>query len=231
MWQFFKAEPDGVLLFSILVNMLTRYKYPRTYHFPWSDSVMGDDHIFTDFDNLIGKEVVVTEKMDGENTNIYPDGMHARSIDSKFHPSRTWVKKLQGEIGWQLRDTERLCGENLYAKHSIHYKALESYFYVFGYWEGTLCHSWDDTVLKASELGLVTVPVLYRGEWNEDLIKTLREDILSSDGTKEGFVMRLSESFEMADFTKSVAKYVRSNHVQTDQHWMFTEVVPNELST
>ena len=49
----------------------TRYKYPRTFHFPWSDSVMGDDHIFTEFENLIGKEVVVTEKMDGENTNIY----------------------------------------------------------------------------------------------------------------------------------------------------------------
>ena len=210
---------------------MERYKYPRTYHLPWSDSVMSDDRIFTNFDNMIGKEVVVTEKMDGENTNIYADGMHARSIDSKFHPSRTWVKKLQGEIGWQLRDTERLCGENLYAKHSIHYKDLESYLYIFGYWEGTLCHDWDKTVSRASELGLSTVPVIYRGTWDEALIKSFREDILSSDGMKEGFVVRLADSFEMEQFKSSVAKYVRPNHVQTDQHWMFSEVIPNKLKT
>jgi len=220
-----------VVTFSILLDMTTqRYKYPRTYHFPWSDSVMGDDHIFTDFDNLIGKEVVVTEKMDGENTNIYPDGTHARSIDSKYHPSRTWINKIQGEIGYKLMKDERLCGENLYARHSIEYKDLESYLYIFGYWSGTFCHSWDITVERASGLGLTLAPVIYQGVWDEDLIKSLKEDILSSDNTKEGFVVRLAEGFEMSEFTNSVAKYVRPNHVQTDQHWMFSELIPNELA-
>lgn len=36
--------------------------------------------------------VVITEKMDGENTTLYRDGLHARSLDSRHHPSRNWVK-------------------------------------------------------------------------------------------------------------------------------------------
>jgi len=190
---------------------------------------MSDDRIFVDFNNLEGKEVVVTEKMDGENTSIYNDGTHARSIDSKFHPSRTWVKKIQGEIGWNLTDSERLCGENLYAKHSIEYNELDSYLYIFGYWEGTLCHSWDNTCKRATELGLTTVPELYRGKWDKDVMMALKSDILASNDSKEGYVVRLSESFNMSDFTKSVGKYVRPNHVTTDQHWMFSEVIPNKL--
>jgi hypothetical protein len=27
-----------------------------------------------------------------------------------------------------------------------------------------------------------------------------------------------------------VAKWVRTGHVQTDEHWMFSEVVPNRLA-
>ena len=29
---------------------------------------------------------------------------------------------------------------------------------------------------------------------------------------------------------KNVAKWVRPNHVQTDEHWMWKDVVPNKLS-
>jgi len=47
---------------------------------------------------LIGREVVVTEKMDGENTTMYCDNIHARSIDGRHHPSRDWVKMTVGEI-------------------------------------------------------------------------------------------------------------------------------------
>ena len=45
----------------------------------------------------------------------------------------------------------------------------------------------------------------------------------------EGYVVRLAERFAYADFAQSVAKWVRAQHVQTTQHWMFAEVVPNQL--
>jgi hypothetical protein len=190
---------------------------------------MSDDHIFTAFDNMVGNEVVVSEKMDGENTSIYSDGTHARSVDSKYHPSRTWVNRIQGEIGWQLMHGERLCGENLYARHSIEYSDLDSYLNIFGYWNEDYCLSWDTTVERATGLGLSVVPVIYEGIWDEALLKALKEDILASDGSKEGYVVRLASGFNMNEFTESVAKYVRPNHVQTDQHWMFSELIPNEL--
>ena len=63
----------------------TRYKYPRTTHLPWSRSVSVDDLVYRPhLDHGVypeGTEVVITEKMDGENTSIYHDGLHARSVD------------------------------------------------------------------------------------------------------------------------------------------------------
>ncbi len=35
----------------------------------------------------------------------------------------------------------------------------------------------------------------------------------------EGIVIRNAESFPIEDFQYNVVKYVRANHVQTDQHW------------
>jgi hypothetical protein len=40
------------------------YKYPRTFHFPWSNAT-SDDRILDSFDYFLGKQVVVTEKVDG----------------------------------------------------------------------------------------------------------------------------------------------------------------------
>jgi hypothetical protein len=45
----------------------------------------------------------------------------------------------------------------------------------------------------------------------------------------EGYVVRLAARFHYQDFAHSVAKWVRAQHVQTDQHWMFAELIPNRL--
>jgi hypothetical protein len=42
-------------------------KYPRTYHVPWSEGATNDDKINKDMSSFYGKNVVITEKMDGEN--------------------------------------------------------------------------------------------------------------------------------------------------------------------
>ena len=120
-----------------------------------------------------GQEVVVMEKMDGENTNIYPDHFHARSIQSKDHPSRHWVKSLWVQIRKDIPDGWRICGENVFAEHSIHYKRLSTYFYVFGIWDqNNWCLTWDDTIDVCENLGLQTVPVLWIGIWNEQKVKS-----------------------------------------------------------
>ena len=46
---------------------------------------------------------------------------------------------------------------------------------------------------------------------------------------QEGYVIRLKDSFHYDEFGTSVAKFVRANHVQTDQHWRHSAIVPNIL--
>ena len=201
-------------------------KYPRTPHLPWSLGVSSDDVRILNTAAFQGREVVVTEKMDGENTSLYGDHIHARSLDSRHHPSRDWVKKWHASIAYSIPEDWRICGENLYALHSVDYQQLASYFYGFSIWnEQNLCLSWDDTEEWFDLLGIHPVPVLYRGIWDEKRISALTVN----EASMEGYVVRLADAFTYTDFTKSVAKWVRPNHVQTDQHWMFADLVPNGL--
>lgn len=210
--------------------MTARIKYPRTFHLPWSLGRTDDDKTLESVDHFKGKNVVVTEKMDGENTTIYKDFFHARSINGGKHESRSKVAQLQGEIGRELSDTMRVCGENCYAQHSISYSQLKDHFLAFSIWNGTTCFSWEATEFWCENLGLNTVPVLYKGIFDEKLIKLLYQDNRTPD-LMEGYVVRLAGSFAYDDFSKSVAKFVRKNHVQTDYHWKNQKVVPNKLST
>lgn len=201
-------------------------KYPRTYHLPWSPGVTKDDKIHRDIDFFEGKEIVITEKMDGENTTLMNDYIYARSLDSVDHPSRHWVKGLWGSIKHDIPENWKICGENLYATHSLHYKDIPTYFMVFSIWdENDICLSWDDTVTFSNFLGLKHVPILWRGIYNKDFV----ENFKINPEIQEGFVIRLANSFPFEEFEMSMAKWVRAGHVVTDDHWMHKPVIPNEL--
>ncbi len=198
---------------------------------PWSPGATSDDKIMRDMKYLeVQTDVVVTEKMDGENTTIYCDGSHARSTDSVMHPSMNMIKKLQARIGHDIPPGWRLCGENVYARYSIGYDALPASFLLFSIWdEHDMCLSWDDTKEWAQLLGLVTVPVLYHGPWDEVTIKRCFTGDSWYGGAQEGYVVKRAKSFHMCDFAHLVAKFVRPNHVQTDKHWMQHAVIPNGI--
>ncbi|MGF1687487.1 RNA ligase family protein [Photobacterium japonica] len=206
--------------------MTTRFKYPRTPHLPWSPGATSDDIRCIDTRMFVGKQVVVTEKMDGENTTLYRELTHARSVDSRNHPSRDWLKRFHAAIRHDIPEGWRLCGENLYAQHSIVYSSLKSYFYGFSVWDSNnQCLSWDETLIWFELLGIQSPPVLYQGLWDEDAIRRIHTDT----GESEGYVVRLQDGFAFDAFSLSVAKWVRKGHVQTDQHWMFAEIIPNSL--
>jgi hypothetical protein len=205
-----------------------RVKYPRTYHFDFSPGVSSDDKIIQSLENFIGKQVIVTEKMDGENSSLYSDFYHARSLDSAHHESRSWLKHKQSEIGYLIPEGWRICGENMYARHSIEYSGLKSYFYVFNIWdENNMCLSWDQTEEWCKLLGLELVPVLYCGVFDYNKIKKIFEDL--DQQKQEGIVVRTYGAFMYNDFPSSVAKAVRANHIQTDEHWMSQKLVKNDL--
>ena len=84
-------------------------KYPRIHHLPWSPGASSDDRVLSSTAQFDGKNVVVTEKVDGENTSIYSNGcFHARSIDGRFHAPTQWpIRGIAGQIaGHSLQDGE-----------------------------------------------------------------------------------------------------------------------------
>lgn len=208
---------------------MDRYiKYPRTFHLPWS-TPHDDDKMMSSLAAFEGEEVVVTVKMDGENCTMYSNHLHALSLDSSGGMDRHMVKRLHSQIAHEIPAGWRLCGENLYIRHSIHYQGLKSYFYLFSIWnEANCCLSWDETAEWARLLNLVTVPQLYRGLWQPEKIQSLYAPTFEGNEC-EGYVVRVARSFAFNEFHSVVGKVVRKGHVQTTAHWRHQTMVPNDL--
>jgi len=227
---FYDESVQKILKQGNVLDHFQKYvKYPRTYHLPWSILTKGDRKMHDD-SNLIGKEVVGTLKMDGENTTMYRDYMHARSLDYTSHESRHYVKGLWANVSYNIDDNMRVCGENLYAKHSIYYLDLKDYFQVFSIWIDNTCVSWHETKELATILGLNTVPVIFMGIYDPDAIIRAFEPYQHH----EGYVVRLAGEFDYRDFRRSVGKFVHPKFKQkvndAHGHWISDRVVPNILT-
>ncbi len=205
------------------------YKYPRTPHLPWSEKCTDDDESLNTVEHFVEKNVIATIKFDGENTTIYKDKIHARSIDSNSHPSRDWVKGMWSKIAYMIPDGWRICGENMFALHTIPYENLSTYFYVYSIWDGTRCLNWDETIEWCELLGLTPMPVFYRGVFTPKEIIHKFPTIYNGDKT-EGYVIRLSDEFQYNDFDMSVAKFVRKDFIiKNDKHWSQGKITQNKL--
>jgi len=206
-------------------------KYPRTYHLPYSPGATKDDKKLQDgwFENYRGKEIVITEKLDGENIHMTDRDCYARSDGA---PTRSpWSRNIwdpQYGLYWKIQKyigpNETIFGENLFGEHSIIYERLTKYFHLFAVNDGFNWYSWDSVKMFATIMGIPHVPELWRGVVaDEDSLKTLvnyytKEPSLYGN-TREGVVVRVTGFFPLEDFSKNVCKWVRPNHVQTDEHW------------
>lgn len=210
---------------------ISRVKYPRTSHLHWSEGIQNDDRIMSNTSSFEGEEILITEKMDGENTTMYSNHIHARSIDSRSHLSREWVKNFWSKFCYDIPKGWRVCGENMYAKHSILYDNLPSYFLGFSIWnDKNECLSWDNTLEWFSLLGIFPVREIYRGIFNQQKIEEATKEITQNPTLHEGYVIRITKQFPISKFKCCVGKYVRKGHVQTTEHWRNQPVIPNKLS-
>lgn len=215
-------------ILSDKLNLFVEWvKYPRTYHLPWSLGMNDDDRMHEDISIFNNQLVTVTEKMDGENTSLYSNYIHARSVDSRSHPTRDWVKNFWSKIKHEIPSGWRICGENLRAEHSIKYRELSTFFMGFSIWDNNNnCLSVHDTLDWFGLLDIKHVPILYHGIYDETKIKEFN----NRDPNKyEGYVVRLSRLFNYSEFSKVVAKFVRKDHIQTSKHWMLGEYTFNTL--
>lgn len=199
-------------------------KYNRTYHFSFSNP-SSDDRISDSVDNLIGCEIVITEKLDGENTGMISDGVYARSHAAfTTSPWSVEVRKLHSIIRKDIPEGVYIFGENMEGIHSINYTNLTSYFYIFGIRDNNIWIPWESVEEWAYLLDIPTVPVLFKGIVNsekelKELVLDLSKQKSSLGGEREGVVVRNASLFHNDDFKENLLKWVRPNHVTTSEHW------------
>lgn len=229
-------------------TFVQRIKYGRTAHVPWSPGVTRthgelDDEVLESAPWLYNEEVVITEKLDGENTTMYygEGNVHARSLDGRSHPSRSLVKAIHARIAYDIPPGMRVVGENMQAVHSIKYNNVPP-FLVFAILEvSPETHlwtylSWDETKEWCSLLELPIVPELYRGPWKEQVIRKLL-DATPTDPTtpsffgpeREGYVVRTPGRFSEQHINQHLGKWVRAHHVRSNVHWMHKQIEENGL--
>lgn len=227
---FYDESVQKILNQGEVLPLFSKYvKYPRTYHLPWSN-LLKDDRIMNDDSCFLGKRVICTLKMDGENTTMYNDYIHARSLNSGSHPTRNWVKGFWAQISYMIDENMRICGENLYAVHSIEYSELPSYFMSFSVWIDNTCLSWDESMEYFQILGMKSVPVFYDGIYDQ---KSIRDEFKKYESVHEGYVIRLADEFKYGDFRRSVGKFVRPEFRQivnsSHGHWISKKIETNKL--
>lgn len=204
-------------------------KYPKTYHLDFSPGANSDDKIADNIENLIGKPIVITEKLDGENTGMTNDGVYARSHATfTTSPWSREVRLLHNiKVEGNLEEDTFLFGENMEGIHSIEYDNLKSYFYIFGVRDKNIWIPWEQVEEYAYLLDIPTVPVLFKGVLNNEkelmnLINRFMSEGSRLGGDIEGVVVRSAGLFHSDDFSENVQKFVRKNHVQTTEHWTRT---------
>ena len=213
-------------------------KYGRTYHYTFSPGTTSDDRFNYEYWEDIQKfdTLVHTEKLDGENNCLSQRGVFARSHAAPT--TSAWTSQLRQR--WELIKHDlgelEIFGENLYAIHSIRYKAIEEYFYVFAVRCKDTWLSWEEVQFYASVFDLPTVPLLETVK-TKDLSKNTLENrvcelaslesifesydtINDNICTREGIVSRNIKEFQTKDFKHNIFKYVRKGHVKTDEHWI-----------
>lgn len=209
-------------------------KYPRSYHFPFSQGTTSDDRISHDYwEDIHGKNLVVTEKLDGENNCLSKYGVFARShVQPTVSKWTSSIREYWNLIKNDLGDLEIFC-ENLYAIHSIEYKKLPHHFHVFAVRDNDVWLSWEEVKFYASMIDLPTVPEInIQKAVDEKQFKDYILDIVKQNSaydsydiithnpcSMEGVVVRNILSYHTDDFSKNLKKIVKRGHVKTDEHW------------
>ncbi len=215
-------------------------KYPHTPYLGFSPSA--DVHDVSDsgyfnLESFLGKPLMVTTKMDGSNALLTHSIVAARNGSIAAHKSFDMLKAMHSKLAHLIPEDVQVFGEWLYAKHSIHYSgalALPSLFQVFAIYQRSTQMWLGWIVIKAwsTKLGFPTVSIVKTVEESNPQRLTHVLTRLGNDVIKEGhegIVIRSIYPFHYGQFSSNIAKYVRPNHVTTDDHWSMQPIVKNEV--
>lgn len=230
-------------------------KYPRTPHLFGSKGTDDDKHLGPRESAVFiaDPSLIVEEKLDGTNVGIHFTSTgrmvlqcRGHEITEGMHPQydlfKQWTAVKRPLLESLLADRFILYGEWLYARHSVHYRALPHYFFEFDIWDKDAGQFLDlATRLRMQEgTGLQTVPVLHRGPTTaEELRALIGPSAFDSafDNPLTGRPDPLMEGLYLRTETNGVvtgrAKLVRPEFVEKikqSEHWQHQALVPNELA-
>ncbi len=174
-------------------------KYPRTPHLEGSRLQPGDEDLARiDFSEVEGRHIVIEEKIDGANSAISFDEDGTLLLQSRGHYLTGGAREVHYDLFKQWASVHRdafykvlgtryiMYGEWMYAKHSMYYDALPSYFMEFDIYDREK-DIYLDTPGRRELTRLMpisSVPVLGEGVFkrNSDIIKHIGKSRYIKDG-------------------------------------------------
>jgi hypothetical protein len=230
-------------------------KYPRTPHLFGSKGTDDDRHLGPKESATFVKDasLIVEEKLDGTNVGIHflSNGRlllqcRGHEITEGMHPQydlfKQWTAVKQPVLEEMLQNRFILFGEWLYAKHSVHYRALPHYFFEFDIYdkEAAAFLSLERRMAMLEGTGIHTVPVVHQGPATEKQLQALigasafdAELVHPGEGGTDNRMEGLYLRTEADGAVTGRAKIVRPEFVEKikeSTHWQHQQMVPNELA-
>lgn len=174
-------------------------KYPRTPHMEGSRLQVGDEDLSQiPFRHIFGRNIVIEEKIDGANCGISFDGDGNLLLQSRghyltggyrehhFNLLKQWATIHVDKLFDALSDRYVMYGEWMYAKHTVFYDELPSYFMEFDIYDRERGVFLDTPSRRkiTDKIGIISsVPVIGQGLYDnkEDILKLIGHSNYISD--------------------------------------------------
>jgi hypothetical protein len=230
-------------------------KYPKTPHLFGSTGTTDDAHLSArqSMEFLANESLLIEEKIDGTNVGIHfsDEGKlilqcRGHLITEGMHPQydlfKQWAAAKQYTFAEQLQNRFILFGEWVYARHTIHYRKLPHYFFVFDIYDKHeqvfLSHERRSDMLSTT--AIPTVPQLTSGPVKTTQLEKLMgaskfsgqfENSSAShpDQLMEGLYLRIEDGGIVTGRAKFVRRKFVDQMKQNDE-WRHKAIVPNGLA-
>ena len=219
------------------------FKFPTTPHLTvLGNGTVRDDKVFTknERDAFLDHELIVEEKIDGANVGISFDNsgdIHVQNRgDFLLKPYQGQWKKLDEWLFFNqdvffdvLENQYILFGEWCFARHSVRYESLPSWFLGFDIYDKTnkqfLSCEGRNGVFRRMKIS--QTPMLGRGRFSLQELKLFFRTSRFSSSNSEGIYLR----YDQGKWLGERAKLVRPEFVQAIEiHWSSKGLIPNKLN-
>ncbi len=218
------------------------FKFPTTPHLTiFGTGSVREDKVLTERerDEFLQHELIVEEKIDGANLGISFDGSGEVHVQNRgtylSKPYQGQWKKLDEWLSLKLdrffdvlHDQYILFGEWCFARHSVIYDSLPSWFVGFDIYDKQnrqfLSCRMRNNLFR--QMKICQTPLLGRGRFSLLELKALFKKSLFSKTASEGLYLRYDKGIWLG----ARAKLVRPEFVQAIEiHWSRNGIIPNKL--